>query len=661
MHKQLTFFPRLALVNILRNGRYYGPYLISCSGVAAMYYILRFLVWNDALQKVRGASYLSVMSSMGCFVVALFSIVLLLYANSFVMKRRQRELGLYNILGLEKRHIALLCFWEVFICAVIIIFGGILAGIIFSKLVLLFLLNLTHFPVQFGFEISQRGIIETITLFLALMALTLIWNLFKVGKSKPVDLLHSQQTGEREPKTKWLLAMIGLISLIAGYIMAITVKNPMDALLLFFLAVILVIIGTYCLFTAGSIAILKRLRANKRFYYQTSHFTAISGLLYRMKQNAVGLANICILSTMVLVTVSTTICLNIGLEEVLDGLFPYDIEVMQDLERQPGDSNAYLERVKKDAADSGTVTELSYYNRYWVLCGLKDGVMSLNLTEDSQRVWLEVVTADDYGRLTGHDIILPRDEVLAYVGGIPDFPEDFSISDKFGQPGTAFHIREHLTDYIHHNTNTLIAGGNDGELFLVVDSQETAERIMNLEPERSGHQFRIQINLDGTDEEKLSTAEYILEKSNGDYGLTSKQDNAIDFYAMYGGFLFLGIFLGILFLTATVLIIYYKQLSEGFEDQKRYQILRQVGMTDQEVTSSIHSQILLVFFLPLGTAALHILAAFPMLCKLLELFQIYNIGTFALCTVGTFLVFCAIYALIYMLTARTYDHLVKGT
>lgn len=464
--RKFGFFPRLALVNLARNGRYYGPYLLSCGGVAAMYYILRFLTLHEALATVRGAEYLQSLCDVGCGVVALFAAVILFYANSFVMKRRQPELGLYNILGLEKRQTALVMCWETLFCAAAVVAGGILAGVLLSRLLLPAVLGVSRLPVRPGFPVSLSGIVETAALFAALPVLTLLRNLFRLYRARPVELLHGREAGEREPRTRRLLALIGLAALLGGYFLSFTVRDPVEAMLLFFLAVALVMIGTYCLFTAGSVALLKRLRANKNFYYRTNHFTAVSGLLYRMKQNAVGLANICILSTMVLVTVSTTVCLYLGLEGILDR--------------------------------------------------------------------------------------------MAAAGG------------------------------------------------------------------------------------------------------AAREDLAEELYAMYGGFLFLGIFLGLLFLMTTVLIIYYKQISEGYEDQRRYRICRQVGMTEGEVRSSIHSQILLVFFLPLGTAAVHVAAAFPMLSRMLELFNLHDPGLFALCAAGTLLVFCAIYALVYGLTARAYDRIAGG-
>ena len=596
-----SFFPRLALVNLVRNSRYYGPYLLSCGALAAMYYILRFLTWNEVIQTVRGAAYLQVMMSIGCFVVALFSIVLLLYANSFVMKRRQKELGLYNILGLEKRHIAALCFWETLLCAAVVIPGGIAAGILLSKLILLLLLKLVQIPVQFGFSVSVRGVGET-------------------------------------------------AALLGGYAIALTTRNPVNALMLFFVAVILVMLGTYCLFTAGSIALLKRLRANKSFYYQTRHFTAISGLLYRMKQNAVGLANICILACMVLVTVSGTLCLYLGAEKSLDGRYPDDILVTQTL-KDDTDPAATLDLVQRTVADAGRQmadlryeTSASFHARYSGNTLLTDMSQSGLLTE------ITVLTAEEYSRLTGETVALGENQVLAYADG------DFQL------PETFFYEYEEAPIQVKARLDSFPAGDsaivtNEVMLGLVADGT-LAEHLMNTDLAR--RTFRIHLNTDGADSEKLACAKAVLAVSDGRYGVASRQEMAEEFYAMYGGFLFLGIFLGLLFLMATVLIIYYKQVSEGYEDQRRYQIMQQVGMSRREVGASIRGQILLVFFLPLLTAGLHILAAFPMLCRILELFGLHEVGMFALCTAGTLAVFAAVYALVYGLTARTYERIVGG-
>lgn len=663
------FFPRLALVNLLRNSRYYGPYLLSCGGTAAMFYILRYLTESDIVSSVRGAGYLQSLMYLGCIVVALFSIVLLLYANSFVMKRRQRELGLYNILGLEKRHIALVCLWETLYCALAAIVGGIAVGILLNKLTLLLLLQLSRLPVEFGFEISVRAIVSTAALFAVLFALTWVCNLIRIGRSRPVELLRSTSAGEREPKTKRLLVALGLLTLGGGYFLSWTVQNPVEALALFFLAVVLVMMGTYCLFTAGSVAVLKALRANPGYYYQTRHFTAVAGLLHRMKQNAVGLANICILSTMVLVTVSTTVTLYLSCEETLDQMFPHDIQVSQDLthldqpldpltpERRQQETEATLAWIDGLLTDSSLTAEyFTWYTEVRVSSSYSGNTLGWSADAPGDYVTVYLVTAEEYARLAGQAAEVGPDEVLVYAQGL-DLPDIFYIGT---QP---FQVAGRLERGLQQNDPVVVSSSEPTELLLVTSDRQALEEIASLCCSDQGirrETFRIQMDLDGTDEEKLALAWDILDANVDEsvYTVTSRQDNAMDLYAMYGGFLFLGVFLGLLFLLATALIIYYKQISEGYEDQRRYTILRQVGMTDREVRASIHSQILLVFFLPLVTAGIHTAAAYPMVSKLLTLFQLTSTARYALCSLGTFGVFCGVYALVYALTARTYRRIV---
>ena len=649
------FFPRLALVNLVRNGRFYGPYLLSCGMTAAMYYILSYLTRSDIVASVRGAGYLQSLMYLGALVVALFAAVLLLYANSFVMKRRRRELGLYNILGLEKRHIAHLMVWETVYCAAAAILGGLAAGVLLSKLVLLLLLQVSRLPVQYGFEISLPGMANTAALFGILFLLTLVWNLAGLLRSKPVELLHSASAGEREPRTKRLLVVLGAVTLGAGYATALTVADPFTALAYFFLAVVLVMIGTYCLFTAGSIALLKHLRNSPRYYYQPKHFTAVAGLLYRMKQNAVGLANICILSTMVLVTVSTTVSLYAGLEGSLDRMYPHDIDVVQQLEGVSPEQEAALnedtlERVQTAAAEAGRKVELLQWSTLLDTVGWYTGNTFTLTAQEGVNTEIQILTADDYGRLTGRTVALGPGQVLVQAENI-DLPATFYIEDL------PFHVAGTITDFPRYN-NSILISGQAAQLSLVV-ADETVVSAINVRDTSDHREFHVQMDLDGTEAEKQAFVDPLLAADvNGVYSVISRQDNALDLYTMYGGFLFLGVFLGLLFLLSTVLIIYYKQISEGYEDQRRYQIMQQVGMSPREVRSSIRSQVLLVFFLPLVTAGIHVAAAFPMLCKLLELFNLFDVRLFALCAAGTLLVFCAIYALVYGLTTRTYSRIV---
>ena len=316
--RKLDFYPRLALRSIRLNGKFYLPYLLSGVVSAAMLYDILFLNMNTGVARLKGANAVQGLLGFGALIVALFSFALICYTNGFLMKRRQKELGLYNILGMEKRHLARLLFWETVYSALICILGGLLLGILLSKLFLLLLCAVMRVDVAFGFEVPRDAVLYTGAGFGIIFLLTYLLKLLRLRRVKPIELLKGGETGEREPKTKWLLAVLGLVTTGAGYYLSITAKDPMNALELFFLAVVLVIVGTFCLFTAGSIALLKALRKNRKYYYQTRHFTAVSGMLHRMKRNAAGLATICILSTMVLVTVSTTLCLYMGVSEILN-------------------------------------------------------------------------------------------------------------------------------------------------------------------------------------------------------------------------------------------------------------------------------------------------------------------------------------------------------
>lgn len=657
------FYPHLALTNILRNGQFYLPYLLTCSATVAMFYILTFLTSNDMIDTMPGAQNLQIILNLGCIVVGLFSLVIVAYSNSFIMKRRRRELGLYNILGMEKRHIARLLCCESLLLGIGCILCGLALGILLSKLILLLLLKLLHFTVKMGFSISTPGLYVTASLFLAIFLLILLRNLFQIRLSKPVELLHSNVVGEREPKTKWIIAILGVLTLGSGYTIANVVKSPLQALLLFFVAVLLVIIGTYCLFTAGSIALLKRLRANKNYYYKTNHFTAISGLLYRMKQNAVGLASICILSTMVLVTVSTTVCLYLGSDQVLNLLYPTDVIVSLDLNSkdQKLTADAAQTKVKTIVAKSGrSITTFRGYNRLEFEAQLKGSVLSSNNSNNAgdsgSSQFLSLITEATYHRITGKQVVLSKNEVLCHSRGIP-LPNQFSFGNL------QFTIKQRLADpplenqaaYYASNAQYLIVADDSVLNKIYQINKSTSKDSTNIAPIR----YEMDFNLDGTDSEKLACY-HQLTNSKLSGTIRSHQDMASNFYMIYGGFLFLGLFLGLLFLITTIIIIYYKQISEGYEDQHRFEILQKVGMTEKEVRHSVQTQILLVFFLPLIMAGIHILAAFNMITHLLEAFNLSNIHLFALCTAGTLLSFAVIYALVYWATAKTYYKIVQA-
>ena len=655
------FFPRLALVNLLRNGRYYGPYLLSCGGTAAMFYILRYLTESDIVSSVRGGAYLQSLMYLGCIVVALFSVVLLLYANSFVMKRRQRELGLYNILGLEKRHIALLCLWETLYCALAAIAGGIAAGILFSKLTLLLLLQIARLPVEFGFEISVPAIFSAASLFAVLFALTLVCNLFRVGRARPVELLHSEAQGEREPRTRRLLVVLGLMTLGGGYFLSWKVQNPTEALVLFFLAVVLVMIGTYCLFAAGSVAVLKALRANPGYYYQTRHFTAVAGLLHRMKQNAVGLANVCILSTMVLVMVFSTLSLWLGMEDTLNSRLRSDIDVRS----ASTDVSALEAAVDETLRQAGASREDTWTYRYLSFSALptpEGFVSSVSFAESDALIaspaTFQVMVVEDYNRMLG------RSETLAPGEALLECTRGNYEGDTLRLLDETFAIKARISDGL--GAGQALASIYD-YYCLVVDSMDTLRRLDSEQQAAYGDRasaIRTSMSfalLPASPQLSEQVAALLRSQADAD-GFTSVAERTElreNLMTLYGGLLFVGLFLGLLFIMAMILIIYYKQITEGYEDRERYRIMRKVGLSRREIRRSISSQILIVFFLPLAAAGLHVAFAFPGIVTMFRALSMTNVTLIAGCALGSFAGFAALYGAVYLLTARVYYRIVS--
>lgn len=658
------FYPRLALGNIRKNGRFYLPYLLTGMGTAAMFYIVLFLAGNRGVADMRGSSYLEALLFLGAAVVGIFSVVLLFYTNSFLMKRRRRELGLYNILGMEKRHIARMLLWETLFSAAVGIAGGLAAGILLSKLVLLLLCAILKFDVPFGFEVSGVGILWTAVVFLAIYLLGLLHNLRNLHVSKPIELLHGGSAGDREPKTRWVLAAAGAVCLGAGYAIALTVQSPLSALGLFFIAVLLVIAGTFCLFTAGSIAVLKLLRKNKRYYYRTRHFITVSGMLHRMKRNAAGLASVCILSTMVLVTVSTTASLYLGAEDSVRTQYPYEINFTYSAPDAATLENA--EAAVRDTAAAEGVTLQQVETRTWLSFGIQTDGNSFgyarNFDNGGENAYLLVITAETYADMTGRAVSLADGQVLAQaLNSAADVPDGFTLL------GSGFTVAEQLSDFPREISST---SSTMRTLCLVMTADDYARTAALAaaadENGRSPLEARIGVDIEGDEQAQAAFCTDVFDTLSGQnaayaslwYSLRS--DAEADFYALNGGFFFLGLFLGFLFLMATALIIYYKQVSEGYEDAEGFKIMQQVGMSEKTVRDSIHGQILTVFFLPIAAAAVHIAAAFHMITKMLALFSLTNVRLFALCTLGTLAAFVLIYALVYALTARAYYRIVRA-
>lgn len=659
-------YTKLAITNIKNNRQFYFPYLLTGIITVAMFYIMCALESNPGIQSMPGAKDLGLILRLGIGVIGIFAVIFLFYTNSFIIKRRKKELGIYNILGMEKRHIAKILSKEAFFTAIIAIGGGLVTGVLFHKLACMLLYRMIGFNGGITFSFSKKGVMITAILFAIVYLLTYIYDLFQVQLANPIELLQSGNKGEREPKTKAIMAVLGVLCLGAGYFIAITTKNPIKALTLFFVAVILVIIGTYLLFTAGSIALLKILRRNKGYYYQTKHFTSVSGMIYRMKQNAVGLANICILSTMVLVAVSTTVSLYVGIEDIMKERYPNEINISAYYDTGAPAEDSIAPIVEKSVKESGRKIrhEEDYLELYFA--AIKDqGQYSL----DKEKV----KTAGD--RVSGFVVLTREDCKKKYNEEIPELAENevalFTIKktdmDTLVLENRSYHVKE-IKQFENTEDFETIADMMDEYYYVIVNDVQDMERLWQLQKDiyqenSSSISRQVRLDIDGDSEQKKECFENIKtalgpEQAKARILIDSSQSNLDEFYQIYGGFLFLGLFLGILFLMITVLIIFYKQISEGYDDKERFSIMEKVGMSNDEVKATIRSQVRTVFFLPILMAAIHVGMAFPMIKRLLSLFGLSNTALFAGCMAGTILVFALIYLLVFLKTSKTYYKIV---
>lgn len=660
-------YGKLAVTNLKNNRKNYLPYILTSAFSVMMYFIMDSLYRNPSLVKT-GAT-LSIMLSYANVVLLIFSVIFLFYINSFLIKRRKKELGIYNILGMGKGHLAKMLFIESIITTTVSIIGGILAGILFGKLVYLVLLKILHLKRDIVYMISPVSVGITAAIFGCIFFVIFLYNLVQMKLSNPIELLRGGNAGEREPKTKWLMTIIGSVCLAGGYYISLTTKEPLQAIGQFFVAVLLVVAGTYALFMAGSITLLKLLRKKKSYYYKTRHFTAISGMIYRMKQNAVGLANICILSTMVLVMVSITISLYAGMNDVLVTRFPSEAQITnqginQNEERQIGELVASITKENH----TNPTSQIRFHEGNFTAL-YNDKTKNFNMTTaqsygDTNIVEFVMIPLSDYNKTEGKAVKLADNEVLIYhrknknKSSIKNEETIHLNNDSYKVAANLDSMRIAKADA----TNSV-----DGWYVIVKDTNIIKKYLKavygkddmedSVEDYHEFMQYVYSFNLDGSRTNRERTEQILQEQLQAKFKsafIEGRELSRENFYNFYGGFLFIGIFLGIIFLMATVLIIYYKQISEGYDDRERYQIMQKVGMSKKEVRQSIRSQVLLVFFLPLIMAVIHLAFAFKIITRLLSVLNLTNISLFFMYTVGTVAVFAVIYVIIYSITAREY-------
>lgn len=664
-----NLYPRLAATNLKKNRRFYLPYLLACIVIVALFCIMLTLASDPYLGQMQHGGSVSQVLGFGVLIMALFSAIILFYTNSTFTKQREREFAIYNILGMEKRHISYVLFWESLYTAAMALFFGLVAAGVFSKLLQLVLVRLIGGEATFGLNISLMSIGYTAVFFGALFLLLLLNTIRIIHLSNPVQLLRAGSEGEREPRSKWILALLGAVCLAAGYIISLRTNAALYAIQYFFPAVILVIIGTYLTFIALSIVVLKALRKNRRYYYKTSHFATVSGLIYRMSRNAAGLASICILSTMVLVTVSTTVSLYKGVDAYAAVRWPQDmtLTLMTDKQTNTVPDVAPVLQVVDDAMTRSGLTQSNVHGYRTVrFSTLRSGDALDQFTGSGVDAYtVLVLDTEGYADLTGEQVTLAPGEALAWTDGKP-FGDTVTIC------GGAFRLRQ--LDSFPLDSGSSIMGLHT--LYLVVPDLDS---VLELRAQQNAYasehggtrsmlNYTYQFDLSGTDDEQLDALHALLsdpafasaaEAANVQYTTDMRADGYPTLRSMYGGFLFLGFFLGFVFLFATVLIIYYKQVSEGYDDCGRFRIMQQVGMTPKEVKATIRTQVLLMFFLPLVTAAIHIAFAFPLIKQIVFAFGLQNVHLFLLCTLGTFGVFALLYTFVYLLTARTYYRIVR--
>lgn len=647
-------YPKLAWQNLKNNRTTYFPYLLTCSVSVAMYYIMQSITLNGGLAQVPGAAIALTIFFLGTGIVGIFCVALVFWTNSFLIKRRKKELGLYCVLGMERKHIAIMLLWETLYTAVICLVLGLVAGMLLSKLLFLGLLYMMDISTPIAFGIEPAAMLVTAVLFGMIFLCTTVYNLFHVRLVSPMELLHGGNVGEKEPRASWLLVAVGVLSLGWGYGTAVTVSQPLNALLLFFAAVLCVILGTFCLFTAGSVAILKFLRRRTTFYYQPGHFISVSGMLYRMKQNAAGLAAICILSTMVLVTISTTVCLYMGQGDMLQSLYPTDIRGTVSLEGGQKLADVYR-AVENAVQNSGSRVERQYA---WRACSSSRAVRldenGVFRADNTSLCTIQVLGVEDYNLAFGTGLSLEEDEAMLWCADGETLPQTVTLAGHTME----VHPLKGLAPEIERFYSTY------GAYFMVVSSYEQAAGLMQQFTSSPADAPKVNLFVDVSGspaQQQRACQSLVTDTPQGmPFQMSCRAQASESWYGLYGSFLFLGVYLGAMFMMATALIIYYKQLSEGYDDHDRFVILQKVGMSRREVKDTINQQILLVFFLPLFMAAVHMLFAFNIVANILTVFSMTNRGLFAVCCVCVFAVFGLVYLLVYKLTSSRYYRLVRA-
>lgn len=654
--RKLKILPKLAMTGVMKNGSIYFPYMGAGVFSVFIWFVFSSILHNDIVDTLPKSAYAMVLLMIGKVLLALIILPFLFYTNSFLIKRRKKEIGLYSVLGLEKRHIGVMVLLETMLVYAVAVAGGILIGVVFSKLLFLLLLNMTGLPVDAEFQYSRAAFLETILYFAAAYGLNLLANLWQISRSRPVELLSGAKKGEKEPKHLWIPALLGTAALLAGYFISITSK--MDGFIFsnFFLAVFLVIVGTYFLFTAGSIVVLKQIRKRKKLYYKPEHFITVSGMLYRMKKSAASLVNICIFATMVIITMSCTLALFLGNEGILEFDYPYDAvaefamhqvereEIVKELEQASEEHNVTLE-------------DTAFFPNYMLQYD-RSGSRLLK-SENGQEVHVGWLALDTYNDLMGLQEQLAENEAFVFSTG-PEWEEDTVVLDE-----RTFRVKGRPQDM------KLIgkAEGNtyQKEYYIVVKDEAVVEECVEgwkemHEVEQVLGSDEVYLLIQGEETDRQAFLQSFAQWCN-ETGALRRFENSMEqrdmTTSMNGGLLFIGIIFGTAFLLCMILIMYYKQIAEGYEDRSSFEIMQKVGMSDVEIKRTIRKQILFVFGLPLIGAVCHSIAGMPLVNELFGAIRLYDRKLVMESGLIITLVIMVLYGISYRFTANAYYRIVK--
>jgi len=678
--KTTFLYPKLAAGGIKKNYRSYLPYLFACAGMIMMYYITSFLSENSFVAQMRGGEIMQALIMLGCWVLAVFSAIFLFYTNSFLIRRRKTEFGLYNVLGMGKRNIARILTWETLFMYLVSEAVGLGLGILFSKLSELLLTRMLGGTASYDFRVEPASVRDSLIVYAVIFVLILINALRQIHLSNPVELLHSENSGEKPPKANWFLAVLGTVLLGISYYLAVTIENPLAAVFIFFAAVLMVIIATYLLFIAGSVAVCRVLQKNKSYYYKTNHFVSVSQITYRMKRNGAGLASICVLATMLLVTLSSTTCLFLGMKDMLRQRYPRNI-IINTSSTEEADVQIVRNAARAALERFGEVPENEMEYSYISIAGAFDeNTVSLDPTDtdiiSADVRYITFVPVRYYNNITGQNVSLERNQAL--IESVKsDYGYDSITIKELGETGS-FDIVGKAEGFVMKGSSMASFAS---ESYIFVSDESVIEDIYRKQFEAYDERYVSNLhNYYGFDlscdkEKQVKIFEDInfslaqQQKDLADagredewcgYRVESAANDEAEFFAMYGGLFFLGVVFGMVFICAAVLIMYYKQISEGFEDRSKFGILQKVGMTKAEIRKSINSQVLTVFFMPLGAAGLHMVFAFPIVSRLLMIFGLNNTALFAVVTLCCFGAFSLVYTAVYLITSRSYYKIVSA-